>query len=160
MRGRFVVGLIAGLVAGVLLSMPMWASGAPRSQGPLFAVLLGSNEIGADGKRGAGDPDGVGSATVLIHEDTQLCFGLTASGISSPTAAHVHEGKAHQNGPIVVPLTPPSGGDPGASSGCVAADPDLLENIRRHPRQFYVNIHTTDFPGGAIRGQLFRRSGD
>jgi hypothetical protein len=154
------VGLIVGLVAGVLVSMPMWASSAPRSEGPLFAVLLGSNEIGADGKRGAGDPDGVGSATVLIHDDTQLCFGLTASRISTPTAAHVHVGKAHQNGPIVVPLTQPSAGDPGASSGCVAANSDLLEDIRKHPRRYYVNIHTSDFPGGAIRGQLFHRSGD
>jgi CHRD domain len=159
MRARFVVGLITGLVAGVLVSMPMWASSAPRGEGPLFAVLLGENEIGPDGKRGAGDPDGVGSATVLIHEDTQVCFGLTASGISTPTAAHIHEGKARVNGPIVVHLTPPSGGDPGSSSGCVAADPELLEDIRKHPRQFYVNIHTGDFPGGAIRGQLFHRPG-
>jgi hypothetical protein len=159
MRGRFILGLIAGLVAGVVVSMPMWASSAPRSEGPLFAVLLGSNEIGTDGKRGAGDPDGVGSATVLIHDDTQLCFGLTASNISPPVAAHVHEGKQNENGPVVVPLTHPSTGDPGASSGCVAADPELLEDIRKHPRRYYVNIHTGDFPGGAIRGQLFHRPG-
>ena len=90
----------------------------------------------------------MGSTTVLIHDDTQVCFGLTASGISTPNAAHIHVGKAHVNGPVVVPLTPPSGGDPGASSGCVAADPELLEDIRRHPRQYYVNVHTTDFLEG------------
>jgi hypothetical protein len=30
----------------------------------------------------------------------------------------------------------------------------LIRAILRRPRRFYVNVHTNDFPGGAVRGQL------
>jgi len=32
----------------------------------------------------------------------------------------------------------------------------VVDAIVAHPRDYYVNIHTADFPGGAIRGQLHR----
>jgi hypothetical protein len=58
-----------------------------------------------------------------------------------------------------VPLTPhPSGGDPGASSGCVTVDAALSRAILKNPHKFYANVHTAAFGGGAVRGQLFRKS--
>jgi hypothetical protein len=59
------------------------------------------------------------------------------------------------NGPIDVPLSHPASGDPGSSSGCDATSAELAREIQSHPRDFYVNVHTNDFPGGAVRGQLF-----
>jgi len=35
-------------------------------------------------------------------------------------------------------------------------DPALIKQIRDEPKGFYLNIHTAEFPGGAVRGQLFR----
>jgi hypothetical protein len=120
----------------------------------LFARLKGRSEIGPNGRRGAGDPDGRGGFTALIAGD-QLCFGLTVDNIATPTAAHIHRGRRNQNGPIVVTLTAPSSGDPGAASGCVRPDPgSVLEEIVTHPKRFYANVHTGDFPNGAVRGQL------
>jgi hypothetical protein len=55
----------------------------------------------------------------------------------------------------VVTLVHPASGDPAASSGCTEASADLAAAIQRHPRRYYVNVHASDFPGGAIRGQLF-----
>jgi CHRD domain len=139
--------------------------GAEKAQGhahgtqkrALFAVLLGRNELDPETlHKGAGDPNGRGAANVTI-DGTTVCFGITVADLNAnPVAAHIHKGKRRQNGPIVVPLTPPATGDPGASSGCVQnVDQDLANAIQRHPKRYYVNVHTSTFPGGAIRGQLF-----
>lgn len=47
--------------------------------------------------------------------------------------------------------------DPSASSGCTTVTTALARAIRRNPRRFYVNVHTTQYAAGAIRGQLFGR---
>ena len=83
-----------------------------------------------------------------------VCFRLTVRNIKLPAAgAHIHRGAAGANGPIVVQFVAP--GASGVSAGCttgVAAS--LIQEIAANPAGFYVNVHTTDFPGGAIRAQL------
>jgi CHRD domain len=125
----------------------------------LFARLNGRNEIGPNGRRGAGDLDGRGGFTALVAND-EVCFGLTVDDIDAPVAAHIHRGKRRENGPVVVTLIPPTSGDPGTSSGCVppdSGDPALLQEILKHSNRFYVNVHTAAFPNGAVRGQLKHR---
>ena len=39
-------------------------------------------------------------------------------------------------------------------TGCVGVEHDLLKAIRKDPEQYYVNVHTGEFPEGAVRGQL------
>ena len=122
---------------------------------PLFAVLLGGNEVSSTGLANAGDQDGGGSATVKIsvisNSRARLCFGITASRITTPILAHIHQGDAGTNGPVVVDLLPPVNG---ASSGCVTLPMANAMAIQNNPLNYYVNVHTADFPGGAIRGQL------
>jgi hypothetical protein len=33
-------------------------------------------------------------------------------------------------------------------------NPDLIKAIRQNPEAYYVNVHNSDFPTGAVRGQL------
>ena len=43
-----------------------------------------------------------------------------------------------------------------AAAGAVTVtDPKIAADILANPAGFYVNLHTADFPGGAVRGQLF-----
>jgi hypothetical protein len=124
----------------------------------LFADLNGRNELDATTLQpGAGDPDGFGSASVTIN-GTSLCFGITVGNLDTPVMAHIHKGRKTENGPVVVPLTPPTA-SPGASSGCVTVDATLAADILAHPKAYYVNVHTEAFQAGAVRGQLKRLHG-
>ena len=127
-----------------------------NARSTFIAPLLGKNEVDpATGKRRAGDPDGSGAATVVV-KGTQLCWAVAVKGIGDPVGLHIHQGRAHKNGDVVVPLSSPATGDPGASAGCVDVAEDLATKIQRRPRGFYVNIHTADYGNGALRGQLRR----
>ena len=111
------------------------------------ASLSGAQEV-----PGPGDPDGTGSAMVWLNPDqNRVCYTLSVSNIAPATLAHIHRGALGVAGPVVVTLVAPTNG---ASSGCTTATAALIEEIRSNPSGFYVNVHNTPFPGGAVRGQL------
>jgi CHRD domain len=103
----------------------------------------------------AGDPDGVGTALITLnHGQAEVCWDLSASNLTLPaTASHIHQAPPGVRGPIVLSLSPPDAA--GVAVGCASGvDQDLILDILVNPGSYYVNVHTTDFPPGAIRGQL------
>jgi len=127
----------------------------------LVAGALGAElSFSADlANAGAGDEDGSGSADITIDPDTgQVCYDLTVESINPVTASHIHIGAEGEDGEVVVPLD--VDGFEGTSSGCVDASDADLDAIIANPAGYYVNIHTEDFPAGAIRGQLVADSPD
>jgi CHRD domain len=144
-RVRFPVPVIAGLLASLLLTATALA--APMS----FSADL------ADG--GEGDADGSGSASITIDTATgEVCWELTVEGIGDVVASHIHVGGEGESGGVVVPLDVDGFTD--SSEGCVTPEDADLAAIVANPAGFYVNIHTAEFSGGAIRGQLTADGGE
>jgi CHRD domain len=101
---------------------------------------------------GPGDPDGGGTVQVALNPDkNEVCYDLTVTKIDEATAAHIHEGAVGKDGPVKIGLDTPKGG---SAKGCKTADAAIVKDMMANPANYYVNVHSKDFPKGAVRGQL------
>jgi hypothetical protein len=141
---------------------------------PFFTVLTGANEVPPNGS------PGIGIASVLLDPTAQT-IQITANfgNLTSATqAAHIHCCAPIGTNAPVATMVPSFAGFPlGVTSGTFAATFNLTEASFYNPAfvtahggtiasaelafiegleggQSYFNIHTTEFPGGEIRGQL------
>ncbi len=84
------------------------------------------------------------------------------------TGLHIHSGAAQVAGPVVIPsglqgpVSPTAAGGTGvlhyeSEVDLTAAGAfDAVNGVINNPSNYYMNVHTTEAPGGAIRGQLMR----
>ncbi len=129
----------AGAVRGQVL-------GGGASGSALAAKVSGAREVG-----NPGDPNGDGFASVIFDDGTAH-FYFNVSNTVEPSAAHIHRGTAAENGSIVI--DPSADFTDGVAVASVAVDDDLEREILAGPHRFYFNVHTSEFPTGAVRGQL------
>jgi hypothetical protein len=137
--------MIGSALALLVLAFPLHAQEEPAT----FTATLSGKGVVPSG----GDPDGAGTASVTIDPaKRQVCYDLTVSNIDPATMAHIHRGAAGASGPPVVPLSAPKDG---AAKGCVGElEVATLQAIIANPGNFYVNVHTSSYRAGALRGQL------
>lgn len=110
---------------------------------------------GGDAETPPGDPDGSGTASIVVDPAAgTLCWEFSTTNVGPGNASHIHAGAAGVAGDVVVPLD--TDGFEESSEGCIEPmeDAAVLQDILDSPADFYVNIHTDEFPGGAVRGQL------
>ncbi|OHB58888.1 MAG: hypothetical protein A2Y07_08665 [Planctomycetes bacterium GWF2_50_10] len=109
-----------------------------------------------------------GRITLDIRTDAnKMYYELIAGQIENLIDAHLHLGKAGENGPVIVDIYPgfkkPGQFNGTLSEGTFQADaltgpmkcktiPDLVTEIRRG--NVYANIQTDAHPAGEIRGQV------
>lgn len=115
--------------------------------GPDFrATLSGSNVPGG------GDRDGWGRLRFEIDNTThRLCADLEVRSIAEVTSAQIYRGREGEPGEPVARLERPRDDD---SYDCKQIGTDLAQEIQSNPSAFYVSVATSDYPNGAIRGQL------
>jgi hypothetical protein len=149
MRIRTVV--LAGLAIGLVIGVPGAASAATTADDKVRAKLSGAAVL-----PGPGDPDGKGTFKGTVDGDT-LCYRLKVKNVDGITGAHIHAGDSESVGPIVATLE--------TGRHCLTAVPDEedteetlsqseLAAIQADPGSYYVDVHSEEFPDGAIRGQL------
>jgi LPXTG-motif cell wall-anchored protein len=129
------------------------AGGATRAKKTAAATTALHTSLVGEVEVPPGDPQASGTADVKVS-DGQVCWDVRWSGIS-PTASHIHKGAKGTAGPIVVPFfksDQPLSGQ--RRQGCTEVSADLTKAIAQNPGNYYVNVHDTEFPKGAVRGQL------
>jgi hypothetical protein len=152
------LGIIAGIAglavaATVVVTGPVFGNeGKGSGKGNVFVGnMTGGVEVPP------GDPNASGRAVITLKPSSNtVCYRLSWAALTSVTAAHIHLGGTGVAGPVVVAFFNTALPDTISSvAGCVHdVDPGLIKNIHDNPSEYYVNVHDTDFPTGAIRDQL------
>jgi len=145
-RRYFAVGasISAALAIGMLFTS--LATAAPLT---VSATLTGAAEV-----PGPGDPDGSGSVTITLHPGSgTVCYDYETTGIEPLIASHIHDAPAGVASGVFIGLPPTS---PTGGHDCVTADRQMIAAVLGRPHLYYFNVHTADFPAGALRGQLGR----
>jgi hypothetical protein len=153
------------LITLVVLAALLATLGLPAlaAANHLRATLSGYQEVPTVSSSGRGSFRGhqtAGGAGVQ--------YSLTYAGVGTPTAAHLHFGAVAIDGGIIAFLCG-GGGKPACPAsgtpvnGTIAAGDitavqglDTMAELLRALQAgvVYVNVHTSTFPGGEIRGQI------
>ena len=116
-------------------------------------VLLCAHLEGAgDSSTDALDPVHQGDA-VLRLESNAIRFSIVAPGLETVTAAHIHHGSSGTYGPMLWEIHSGYKGD-AIRATALEIPPGVISLVAAQPSEYYVKLHTPQFPGGAIRGQL------
>ena len=131
----------------ILFLFSVLSAGTARAE-TWFAYLNGAQEVPAVAT------NATGYARVVLNESAgTITFTVVFSGLSSTqTASHIHAPGAIGATAAVAINFGAVGGTSGTITGTVAITPTQIAQIRAH--QGYVNVHSTNFSGGEIRGQL------
>jgi len=126
-----VAALLAACAAAVTTSKAM-------------VTLSGNNEVPPVTTPAAGD------AWFTVDPDWTVKGKVTTTGIAA-TAAHIHEARQGANGPVIIPLV-----RTGDNEWSVPPATRLTEGQLKTYREggMYVNVHSSAYPSGEIRGQL------
>jgi len=111
---------------------------------PLHATLTGSPTT---------DPDGTGSADLTLNQGHgQICFNVSWTNLGTVTGVQVQK---LADDSVVATLTDDF--TDGNGKACTnGVEKKTIMALRQHPEQYYVNVLTSDFATGAVRGTLHK----
>ena len=109
------------------------------------ANLSGENEVPANSSVAKG------TATLTFNNTTKTFTINVTHNLTTAVAGHIHMGAAGTNGAVIFPFTSAASPITFTSVALTTAqEADLKANLN------YVNLHSTAFAGGEIRGQLIK----
>ncbi|MBZ5619028.1 MAG: CHRD domain-containing protein [Acidobacteriia bacterium] len=162
--------------AGLVLLCTSGLMAATAETIPFLTLMQPANEVPAI------TDTSLGNVIIWVHVIRDSSGNITSgsvdfdvackfSGAVTVTGLHIHSAAAGVAGPIVIPT------NVDATTNSIAVDAtgrtsvlkqvqfpqttpalpvSIVQDLIANPQNYYANIHTTDHPGGAMRGQLVR----
>ena len=140
------------LLGSAVLALGLLA-GCNTMQGMKADVGMGQVALSGKNEVPPNDSTASGTASVRVGSDRSVTVNITVSGMT-PTAAHIHQGAAGANGPVIVPLD-----KTGDNTFASKADAKMTEAQYEAYKagNTYLNVHSSKYPPGEIRAQLSGR---
>ena len=91
-----------------------------------------------------------GTGSVTVKDDRTVSGTIRTQGVAG-VAAHIHEGAAGQNGPVIVPMEKSGDNEWVTKSGSKLTE-SQYESFKAG--RLYFNVHSAQNKGGEIRGQI------
>jgi CHRD domain len=147
------------LVAACAFGLP--TAGVVSAKNDLGVMCVLHAKLAATNETTGSTSTAKGRTLIKVGNDGTIEFKTHIKNRDHETfvAGHVHQAPVGVAGPVVVPLfvapTPPTSARHIKQSGVVTPNAGTTgAALCQNPSAYYVNYHTTAFPGGAIRGQL------
>jgi hypothetical protein len=163
------LSLLLGYSAAHISDRPFASDSVIAQENSYYAELTGDSEVPPVSTEATGE-----ATFQFIEDNTELSYVVNVSAIDNVIAAHIHQGDETENGPIVLTLYNesdqqlPEGAITGVLTAGNATATDLegplagqdLDNLIGviNEGDAYVNVHTTDYPDGEIRGTIVNSS--
>lgn len=128
--------LVAALVLAACASM--------GGNQPLQVRMTGAEEVPPV------NASGTGTGTITVGEDKSVMAKISTQGVQG-VAAHIHEGAAGANGPVIVPMEKTGDNEWSSKGGAKLTD---AQYEAYKAGRLYFNVHTAANKGGEIRGQI------
>jgi CHRD domain len=152
---RLIVCLVSACTVAVLTASVAAGGSGRGTMCVLHAKLAAKNETTGSTSVAKGH------TLIEVRNDGTIEFKTQINNRNHETfvAGHIHQAPIGVAGPIVVPLfvapAPPTNARHIKQSGVATPNAGTTgAGLCANPSAYYVNYHTTAFPGGAIRGQL------
>ncbi|MBX2878956.1 MAG: CHRD domain-containing protein [Granulosicoccus sp.] len=121
---------------------------APTGIAVMQVALDGSSEVPPVSSAGSG------TAYLTVNETTGAAvINVITTGLTTPTAAHLHGGFAGSNGGVLQELEQDAAevGNFSTAAGTVLSAENLTSLLNGGT---YINVHTAETPSGELRGQV------
>jgi hypothetical protein len=147
LRLPFTTAFAALAVSAVSLS-PAFSAGVTKHS---YAVnATGARVTGGKGIMTAASATG----TITVSSNGQVCYSIKTSGLTGIVEAHIHVGALGTDGADVVTIPIRGLNSKAKMAPCVNTKERVANAILANPAGYYLNVHTSAFPDGAVRGQL------
>ena len=146
------IAVAAALLASCAADRPRSTTPAPSAPASAPAAAATTERVSLSGASEVPpvSTGASGTANVSVAADCSVKAEVTVTGMTA-TAAHIHQGPAGANGPVIVPFNKTGDNRFAAADG---AKMNEAQCAAYRKGETYVNVHSAAHPPGEVRAQL------